>query len=194
MEIGNNDILSNPAVDSETSTLGIGLWKDHAIIATRVPRDQEIGEGLISRGGFGEVYRRKYNNEDAAIKMLFPEMRSDLKKVHVFLAEVKLMASLSHPCIVQFVGVSWGSLTDLCVLTELMKGGDLRSQLKRLEDQHHHQGIDYDKIRIAYDIAQALTYLHSLSTIVIHRDLKSKNVLLTEELDAKLTDFGALRE
>ncbi|OWY94595.1 TKL protein kinase, partial [Phytophthora megakarya] len=49
-------------------------------------------------------------------------------------------------------------------------------------------------IRIAYQIAQALTYLHSLSPIVIHRDLKSKNVLLTENLDAKVTDFGVSRE
>ncbi|RAW42338.1 hypothetical protein PC110_g1519 [Phytophthora cactorum] len=181
-------------VDSELSTQGSGLWNDHTIIATRVRRDQVIVEGLFSRGGFGEVYKGKYNNEDVAVKMLFPEMRSDLKKVNAFLSEVKLMAGLSHPCIVRFVGVSWGSLIDLCVLTELMKGGDLRSLLKGFEQQHHPQGIDYDKIRIAYEIAQALTYLHSLSPIVIHRDLKSKNVLLTEDLDAKVTDFGASRE
>ncbi|GMF27892.1 unnamed protein product [Phytophthora lilii] len=43
-------------------------------------------------------------------------------------------------------------------------------------------------------VAQALTYLHSLSPPVIHRDLKSKNVLLSRELDAKLTDFGVSRE
>ncbi|KAK1947825.1 Serine/threonine-protein kinase STY17 [Phytophthora citrophthora] len=180
--------------DSEPSSLGTGLWNDEAIIATRVPRDQVRVEGCISRGGFGEVYRGKYNNQDVAVKMLFPEARSDLKKVNAFLAEVKLMAGLSHPHIVRFVGVSWGSLTDLCALTELMTGGDLRTLLKRFEEQKHPQGIDHDKIQIAYQIAQALTYLHSLSPIVVHRDLKSKNVLLTEDLDAKLTDFGASRE
>ncbi|POM71262.1 TKL protein kinase, partial [Phytophthora palmivora] len=155
--------------DSEPSTLGAGLWNDSVIIATRVPRDQVVVGSLISRGGFGEVYRGKYNKEDVAVKMLFPEMRSDLKKVNDLLGEVKLMA-------------------------ELMKGGDLRSLLKEFEAKNYPQGIDYDKIRIVYEIAQALTYLHSLSPIVIHRDLKSKNILLTEDLEAKVTDFGASRE
>ncbi|RLN63086.1 hypothetical protein BBP00_00004339 [Phytophthora kernoviae] len=171
-----------------------GLWKDNAIIANRVPRDQVITRDLISRGGFGEIYRGTYNREAVAIKMLFPEMRGDLKKVNAFLAEAKLMAGLAHPHIARFVGVSWGSLSDLCVLTELMVGGDLRALLKEFDANGHPQGLNQEKIRIAYHIAQALTYLHSLSPMVIHRDLKSKNVLLTENLDAKLTDFGVSRE
>ncbi|OWZ15584.1 TKL protein kinase [Phytophthora megakarya] len=180
--------------DSEPPTLGPGLWNDNIIIANRVPRDNVSVQNLICRGGFGEIYRGTYNREPVAIKMLFPEMRSDLKKVNSFLAEAKLMAGLVHPHIVRFVGVAWGSLTDLCVLSEFMEGGDLRALLKEYEAQNHPQGINYDKIRIAYQIAQALTYLHSLSPVVIHRDLKSKNVLLTENLDAKVTDFGVSRE
>ncbi|ETI49115.1 TKL protein kinase [Phytophthora nicotianae] len=185
---------TGPTDGSERSTIGHGLWNDNVIIATRVPRDQVVVQGLICRGGFGEIFRGTYNRESVAIKMLFPEMRNDLKKVNDFLSEAKLMAGLVHPHIVRFVGVAWGSLTDLCVLTELMKRGDLRTLLKGYEARGHPQGIDEDKIRIAYHIAQALTYLHSLAPIVIHRDLKSKNVLLTEELDAKLTDFGVSRE
>jgi serine/threonine-protein kinase TNNI3K len=180
--------------DSEQSTLGQALWNDSAIVANRVPRDKVNIEGLLCRGGFGEIYRGTYNREAVAIKMLFPDMRSDLKKVNLFLAEAKLSASFNHPHIVRFVGVSWGSLTDLCLLSELMKGGDLRTLLKEYEERGHPQGFDHDKIRIAYHVAQALTYLHSMSPIVVHRDLKSKNVLLTEVLDAKLTDFGVSRE
>ncbi|KAJ8559077.1 hypothetical protein ON010_g8372 [Phytophthora cinnamomi] len=179
---------------SDPSTIGAGLWNDDAIIAARVARDQVKIQDVISRGGYGEVYRGTYIHEAVAVKMLFPEGRSDLKKVNAFLAEAKLMAGLSHPHIVRFVGVSWGSLNDLCVLTELMKGGDLRALLKAYDERGHPQGFDSDKIRIAYHVAQALMYLHSLSPVVIHRDLKSKNVLLTQDLTAKLTDFGSSRE
>ncbi|KAG3166859.1 hypothetical protein PI124_g6542 [Phytophthora idaei] len=184
----------SPTDGSEPSTNGPGLWNDDAIIATRIPRVQVEIEAVISRGGFGEVYSGKYNNQAVAVKMLFSEMRKDLKKVNTLLAEAKMMAGLDHPRIVSFVGVAWGSLTDLCVVSELMKGGDLRALLKEFEARKHPQGIDGDKIRIASHIAQALTYLHSLSPVVIHRDLKSKNVLLTEDLEAKLTDFGASKE
>ncbi|KAG3076485.1 hypothetical protein PC121_g7716 [Phytophthora cactorum] len=176
------------------SSFGPGLWNNDTIIATRVPRDQVVAESLICCGGYGEVYRGTYNHEPVAIKILLPDMRSDLKKVNSFLAEAKLMASLAHPHIVRFVGVSWASLSDLCVLSELMKGGDLRSLLQEFEARGRPQGIDDDKVRIAYHVAQALTYLHSLSPVVIHRDLKSKNVLLTENMDAKLTDFGISKE
>ncbi|KAE9018062.1 hypothetical protein PR003_g14596 [Phytophthora rubi] len=180
--------------ESDPSMLASGLWNEDAIIAARVPRDKVKVQDLIARGGFGEVYRGTYNREAIAIKVLFPEVRSDLKKVNVFLAEAKLMAGLSHAHIVRFVGVSWDSLNDLCMLTELMQGGDLRSLLKSYDARGHPQGFDSDKIRIAYDVAQALMYLHSLSPVVIHRDLKSKNVLLTNDLTAKLTDFGVSRE
>ncbi|KAG6964090.1 hypothetical protein JG688_00007857, partial [Phytophthora aleatoria] len=55
------------------------------------------------------------------------------------------------------------------------------------------QGMDTSKMQIAYDVAYALTYLHSLEPAVLHRDLKSRNILLTESLTAKITDFGTSR-
>ncbi|RAW28330.1 hypothetical protein PC110_g15288 [Phytophthora cactorum] len=126
--------------------------------------------------------------------MLLPEMRKSVKHVNMFLAEVKLMATLDHPRIVQFVGVAWDSLTDLCAVSEFMEGGDLRALLTTYEEEKHPTGFDRTKVTIALHVAHALTYLHSLETPVLHRDLKSKNVLLTSSLEAKLTDFGISRE
>ncbi|GLD95694.1 hypothetical protein PINS_up004372 [Pythium insidiosum] len=56
------------------------------------------------------------------------------------------------------------------------------------------QGFTRAKLRIAVHVARALTYLHSLDPVLLHRDLKSKNILLTEDGDAKVTDFGVARE
>lgn len=171
-----------------------GLWEDEIIITARVPREKVIVQDLISRGGYGEVYSGMFNDEPVAIKMLLPEMRKSISHLNAFLAEVKLMASLNHERIVQFVGVAWDSLTDLCVLSEFMEGGDLRTLLKNCEEHKTPRGFDRSKATIALHVAHALTYLHSLSPPVLHRDLKSKNILLTSQLDAKLTDFGVSRE
>jgi serine/threonine-protein kinase TNNI3K len=104
------------------------------------------------------------------------------------------MAPLDHPNIVQLIGVAWDSLADLCLVLELMPNGDLRSLLNEYQRTGHEHGFDSDKLRIAHNVAHALVYLHSLATPVLHRDLKSKNILLTKDLDAKITDFGVSRK
>jgi serine/threonine-protein kinase TNNI3K len=152
-------------------------------------------DALLSRGGYGEVYRGQFNGSIVAIKMLLPETRKNLKQINAFLAEIKLMASLDHPRIIRFIGVAWDSLSDLCVVAEYMEGGDLRALLTQFEEvQHRPHGFGHEKIKIAQHVALALTYLHSLQPVVVHRDLKSKNILLDGQLNAKLTDFGVSRE
>ncbi|KAH7470456.1 putative serine/threonine-protein kinase/receptor R831 [Phytophthora ramorum] len=169
------------------------LWEDPVILASRIPIDRiELG-AVISRGGFGVVYRGRYRDQDVAIKTLLPEKRKDLAHIQAFLSEVRLVATMEHPHIVQFIGVAWESLSDLFCVTEFMSGGDLRSLLKDYLANGVPQGMDAGKTQIAYQVAYALTYLHSLEPVVLHRDLKSRNILLTERLDAKITDFGASR-
>ncbi|EGZ05702.1 hypothetical protein PHYSODRAFT_532919 [Phytophthora sojae] len=171
-----------------------GLWDDEVIATARIPREKVVVQHLLSRGAYGEVYAGLYNGQLVAIKMLLQENRRSVRHLNEFLAEVKRTALLDHPRIVRLVGVAWDSLTDLCGVLEYMEGGDLRALLDKLNVQGHHKGFDQEKVRIALHVAHALTYLHSLDLPVIHRDLKSKNILLSEDLDAKLTDFGVSRE
>ncbi|GAB9475061.1 Tkl protein kinase [Globisporangium polare] len=97
--------------------------------------------------------------------------------------------------IVMFVNVGWDSLADLCVVSEFMVGGDLRGLLHAFEhEEKRAHGFDHDKVIIALHVAHAITYLHSLDPTVLHRDLKSKNILLDDKLNAKVMDFGVSRE
>ncbi|GMF42628.1 unnamed protein product [Phytophthora fragariaefolia] len=200
--IGGYQSMSKNTENDNTKSSDVGaantttrMWEDPVIELSRVPREKIVMGSLISSGAFGNVYRGAFNNEPVAIKMLLEATRQDVDQVNKFLAEVKLMASFKHQSIVKFVGVAWDSLNDLCVLSEYMAGGDLRALLNTYEANGHRIGFDRSKISIAYQISFALTYLHSLSPPIIHRDLKSRNVLLSEDhSEAKLADFGVSRE
>jgi len=170
------------------------VCEDDAILSSRIPRDNVFVEDLIGRGGYGEVYKGTYAGRSVAVKMLFPETRKSTRHVTEFLTEVKMMTVMDHPRVVEFVGVSWNNLMDLCVVTEFMAGGDLRAWLSDRADNDGPVGFDYTKVKVATHVVHALAYLHSLTPSVIHRDLKSRNILLSENQDAKLADFGASRE
>ncbi|KAG2787276.1 hypothetical protein Pcac1_g3344 [Phytophthora cactorum] len=170
------------------------LWDDDVIVAARIPREKVKVRQLINRGGYGEVYIGSYHGKDVAVKMLLPETKKTMSQVNAFLSEVKLMASLDHPRIVSFIGVAWDQLIDICVVSEYMAGGDLKALLTEYEKNSHPVGFDHTKVKIALHVSIALTYLHSCAPPVIHRDLKSKNILLDEAMDAKVTDFGISRE
>ncbi|EGZ26964.1 hypothetical protein PHYSODRAFT_320832 [Phytophthora sojae] len=77
---------------------------------------------------------------------------------------------------------------------QFMEGGDLRTLLDGYEATHHPIGIDRENATIALHVCHALTYMHTLPAPVIHRDLKSRNILLNAQYEAKLADFGISRE
>lgn len=193
MAEGATSMTADDMFTSASDGDGSALWRDEAILGARVPREKVIVQHLLSRGGYGEVYLGTYNGQQVAVKMLLPDTRKSKAHRINFLTEVKIMATLEHPRIGHLVGVAWDSPNDLCALTEFMSGGDLRTLLNKYETEHRPVGFTYEKLKIALHVAHALTYLHSLDPPVIHRDLKSKNILLTHELDAKLTDFGVSR-
>jgi len=187
--------LDNYCFSPKEGLLGqSGLWSDDVITAKRIPRRDIQMQQLISRGAYGEVYKGVFEDTLVAVKVLSPETRSTISYVNAFLAEAKLTASMDHPHVVSVIGVAWKSLSDLCIVMEYMEGGDLRSLLNEYQRAGHPVGIDREKATIALHVSHALTYLHSLSPAVIHRDLKSRNILLSRDRQAKLTDFGISRE
>lgn len=177
------------------SDWGQAFWEDPVIVRARIPRDQVEAEALFDRGGFGLVYHGHYGAQVIAAKMMVPEIQLETKYVNAFLKEIRIMAAIEHKRIVRFVGVAWTSLNDLCAVTEYVDGGDLDSLLERFErEERRPHGFDNDKLKVALQLAEALDYLHSLQPVVMHRDLKSMNILLTQTLDVKLADFGIARQ
>ncbi|GMF41409.1 unnamed protein product [Phytophthora fragariaefolia] len=124
-----------------------------------------------------------------------------------FVAEIRFLATLSHPKIVAFYGVAWstpsklepgtgssGNASDLQMVLEFMSSGDLRHYLSRTRSDVRARAWGSRKLSMALDIAEALAYLHSRQPKpVLHRDLKSRNVLLDATYTAKVADFGVSR-
>ncbi|CAK4308859.1 unnamed protein product [Aphanomyces euteiches] len=145
----------------------------------------------LAQGAFGEVWFGQYRGEYIAVKKLLSAMQS--QEVQFFIWEIFLLSKITSPYVVAFRGVTWDvSPAGIMLLIEYMDGGDLLNALscnastKRLTWE--------DKLVAALDVAQGLVYLHSLDPIVIHRDLKSRNVMLDSSGRAKITDFGVARE
>ncbi|KAG3251811.1 hypothetical protein PI124_g3552 [Phytophthora idaei] len=165
---------------------------DAKIASRRIAYDCLTFDRLIARGANGEVWRGTCGSQVVAIKQLLPEKRHDESHVMFFSNEVRLASALEHPNIVRFVGLSWNRVCDLCIVSEFMEQGDLSVLLNSKRGDELTWGKE--KLGIATDIAEALAYLHGRQPIIIHRDLKSLNVLLDSRLRAKLSDFGLSRE
>lgn len=147
-----------------------------------------------------------------AVKTLRQELLTDPAQVELFVKEVSLMRKLKHRHIVKFVGCSWTQKRvqddsarsgatpgeGMFFLQEFCAGGSLGDLLRKQMIQPFKQlYTDADALRWCLHIAQALQYLHESRPVVIHRDLKLENVMLSgtdlAHADAKLGDFGLAR-
>ncbi len=136
----------------------------------------------LGRGGFGVVYQGTWRKHtEVAIKQLMSNgISSDAKEE--FDEEIKVMMRLRSPNIIQFYG--YCPSPKHCIVMEYMPNGSLFNVLKDTK-----QPLDWSiRIRIAIDIAAGLNFLHHEK--IMHRDIKSLNVLLDKSNGAKLTDFG----
>lgn len=148
----------------------------------------------IGAGGFGEVYKCKWDNSLVAIKTLQKIEDDDPHAVMAeFMVEMKLMSKLKHPNIVSFLGASVNA-PHLAIILEFMPGGSLYRAIHRRRRNDLGPFPILKSMWIAFGIAKGLNYLHSQFPKIIHRDLKSPNILLgTNVREVKITDFGLSR-
>eukprot|EP00698_Gefionella_okellyi_P002780 TRINITY_DN1263_c0_g1_i1.p2 TRINITY_DN1263_c0_g1~~TRINITY_DN1263_c0_g1_i1.p2 ORF type:complete len:646 (+),score=135.39 TRINITY_DN1263_c0_g1_i1:4049-5986(+) len=137
---------------------------------------------FIGRGGYGEVNRAMLWGTTVAVKVL---LKQDEKTQQDFENEVSFLSSVRHPNVVLFMGACLES-PNLCIVTEFVSKGSLH---KVLTDSKIVLTLAH-VVKIAMGVARGMNYLHQLQPAIIHRDLKSPNILIDEHFTPKVADFG----
>ncbi|XP_054805230.1 serine/threonine/tyrosine-protein kinase HT1-like [Prosopis cineraria] len=138
-------------------------------------------------GSHSRIYKGVYKNTEVAIKMIsLPEEDEHLASLleRQFNAEVATLFRLHHPNIIKLVAACKKSPV-FCIITEYMPGGSLRRYLR---NQKAYSLPPKLVLKLALDIARGMQYLHSQG--ILHRDLKSENLLLGGDMRVKVADFG----
>jgi len=143
---------------------------------------------IIGKGGFGIVYHGVLENGDeVAVKVLMESSIADSKD---FLPEVQTLSKVHHKNLVTLQGYCQNKKC-LALIYDFMPGGNLQ-QLLRAGDVY---SLNWEqRLHVALDAAQGLEYLHELCTpSIVHRDVKTPNILLDKDLVGIIADFGLSR-
>lgn len=150
-----------------------------------IPPEKLVKLEKVGSGGFKDVYKGTYRKKIIAIA----DIRGHLTDMDI--KELGLLRDLRHPNIVHFIGVSIPkepSSVPVMIVTELCANGDLFDYIRAVP---HPPFINM--LEIMQGIAKGVEYLHTRKPAIIHRDIKSSNVLITAQGIAKINDFGLAR-
>ncbi|KAK2990834.1 hypothetical protein RJ640_025891, partial [Escallonia rubra] len=153
-------------------------------------------ELVVGRGGFGKVYRGSITDGESmtvAVKRLNPRSRQGARE---FRTEIEMLSRFRYRYLVSLIGYC-EEPDEMILVYEYMPRGNFADHL-------HRSGKNYSaplpwlrRLRICTDAARGLDYLHTGTSIqpdrAIHRDVKSSNILLNDNWDAKISDFGLSR-
>ncbi|KAJ6375875.1 hypothetical protein OIU77_000777 [Salix suchowensis] len=145
-----------------------------------------LGE-RIGLGSYGEVYRGDWHGTEVAVKR-FLDQDITGESLAEFRSEVRIMKRVRHPNVVLFMGAVTRP-PNLSIVTEFIP----RGSLYRLLHRPNNQLDDRRRLRMALDAARGMNYLHSCTPMIVHRDLKSPNLLVDRNWVVKVCDFGLSR-
>ncbi|KAF0972553.1 hypothetical protein FDP41_009158 [Naegleria fowleri] len=179
-------LLINDSIGSSSDyTPSIGKTQKKSYQSLIIPiEDIEIVK-KIGEGSNGTVYQGKWNSKDVALKTL---KFDDIDMGEEFEKEAAMLSVVNHSSIVKMYGISLSGSHKYIVVEYLPKGSldkliygcKMRVEFLTLRQ----------KINILLGVANGMAYLHSLKPPIVHRDLKPGNILIDEDYNARVCDFG----
>jgi serine/threonine protein kinase len=152
--------------------------------------DLKLGN-ILGSGNFSIVYDAMYNGERVAVK----KQQLQEKNIDKYMArELDVLKTIAHPHLLCYIGATLVGQT-IYVVTEFMAGGDLRDLLIHcpdLQTTSHQNNLWHCMVQMLLDVTGALAYLHDRE--LMHRDIKTQNIVLDGQLRAVLCDFGFARK
>ncbi|QCD91636.1 Protein kinase [Vigna unguiculata] len=160
---------SRESTGSHESLSGKGDYESNSVSECEIHwEDLQLREE-IGQGSYATVYHGIWNGSDVAVK-------------------IDIMKRLRHPNVLLFMGAVY-SQERLAIVTELLPRGSLFKNLHR-----NKQTLDIRRrLRMALDVARGMNYLHHRNPPIVHRDLKSSNLLVDKNWTVKVGDFGLSR-
>ncbi|XP_057829880.2 serine/threonine-protein kinase CTR1 [Cryptomeria japonica] len=160
-----------------------------AMDGLEIPWEDLILKERIGSGSFGTVHHADWRGSDVAVKILIDQDLYE-ERLKEFLREVAIMIRLRHPNVVLFMGAVT-KRPNLSIVTEYLPRGSLyrlihRAGQRELLDERR-------RLRMALDVAKGINYLHRYDPPIVHRDLKSPNLLVDKTWKVKVCDFGLSR-
>ncbi|POM68393.1 TKL protein kinase [Phytophthora palmivora] len=180
--------VHNSMNDDSSKRRATELWDDDDMLQLQVNCDDIQDIRVIGGGASTIVWLIRYRNSVLLASKRLREVIST-EQAQTFVDEIKLASKLDHPNIVTFIGAAWSTRFDMQALFEYVENGDLHSYLAPSRPRYWTR----IKLQLAVDVIEALVYVHTLTPPLVHQELSSRNVLISTDMQAKLSGFTGSR-